>query len=131
MKKSGLLIWAFLRLPILAGGLYLFRFQIIAIIEEQFGLGSDAIFAVYSASTFSTRLLLYFVCVPVLVCGYGLLNKWMGAGPAAYLLSLAGAFIAIYISFAYLLLTPDTFWRTLPVAYVSTVRNLFRVEYVP
>ncbi|WKZ34817.1 MAG: hypothetical protein QY332_14450 [Anaerolineales bacterium] len=124
MKRTGVIAWAVLRLPLLAGGLYLFRFQVAAWIEDQFGLGNATIFAVYTASTFATRLLLYFVCVLGLTCLFGLLNKWLGTGSGAYLLFVAGASAAIYISLSYLLLIPDALWRTLPLAALLALNTL-------
>lgn len=75
MKKSGLTIWVLLRLPILAAGMYLFRFQIATFVDDAFGLGTAIDFAVFSASTFWTRFLIYLACVIALVSGAWLVKK--------------------------------------------------------
>ena len=69
MKKTGLIIWALLRLPILAAGLYFFRSEIIFLIDESIGLAKAIDFAVYSDSTIGTRLMLFFGCVILLGAG--------------------------------------------------------------
>lgn len=124
MKKSGLAAWALLRLPILAAGLYVFRFQIAAFIEESYGLGTAMDFAVFSASTFSTRFLLYLACVIALALGIWLAKKWMASEFWSYLLLLIGAFIFIYFSFVFLLLTPTPLIKTSMVTIILALNTL-------
>src|SRR3989304_931630 len=100
MKKSGLTIWVLLRLPILAAAMYLFRFQIATFIDDAFGSGTVIDFAVFSASTFWTRLLIYLVGVIALVSGTWLLKKWGASDFWGYFLILVGAFSAIRVFFA-------------------------------
>lgn len=124
MKKTGLVIWALLRLPMIAAGVYLFRFPIAAFIEEKYGLGAAMDFAVYSASTFGTRLLLYLACVITLGLGIWLAKKWMPSELWSYILSLLGAFIVVYFSFVFLLLASDALLKTSFVVLILAVNTL-------
>ena len=124
MKKTGLVIWASLRLPIFAAGVYLFRFPIAAFIEEKYGLGAAMDFAVYSASTFGTRLMLYLACVAALGLGIWLAKKWITSELWSYILSLFGAFIIVYFSFAFLLLAFAALLKTSIVVLILAVNTL-------
>ena len=124
MKKPGLTIWVYLRLPILAAGLYLFRFQIAAFIEKYFGLGTAVDFAVFSASTFWTRFLVYLACVIALASGTWFVKKWAASDFWSYILLLVGAFSAIYFSFAFLLLTASPLLKTTLVTLILAANTL-------
>jgi DNA-binding beta-propeller fold protein YncE len=124
MKKTVLIIWALLRLPLLAAGLYLFRFQIAAFIEDNYGLGVAMDFAVYSASTFGTRLIIYSTCVIALAFGYWLIKKRLPNEFPGYVLLLAGSFIVAYFSFAFLLLTSDALKKSFVVVLILAANTL-------
>lgn len=124
MKRSGLLIWAFLRLPILAGGLYLFRFQIFTFVKDNYNLGTIIDFAVFSASTFWTRFILYFACALALAFGYWLVKKWAISELFSYSVFLIGAFIAIYFSFEFLLSAPSPLLKTFVVTLILAANTL-------
>ncbi|MBI3150623.1 MAG: hypothetical protein HYZ21_00675 [Chloroflexi bacterium] len=121
MKKSGLVIWAFLRLPMLAAGVYLFRFPLAAFIEKNYGLGTAMDFAVFSASTFGTRFLLSIVCGIALGLGIWLIKKWVNSELWSYIVSLLGAFIAVYLSFTFLLLASDALLKTFIVVLILAI----------
>ncbi|MBI5824266.1 MAG: hypothetical protein HZB18_09585 [Chloroflexi bacterium] len=124
VKKTGLVIWALLRLPMIAAGAYLFRFSIAAFIEEKYGLGAAMDFAVYSASTFGTRFLLYVVCATMPGFGIWLAKKWMASELWGYVVSLFGAFIFVYFSFAFLLLSSDALLKTSLVVLILAINTL-------
>ncbi|MHB8777655.1 MAG: YncE family protein [Anaerolineales bacterium] len=124
MKKSGLTIWVLLRLPILAAGLYLFRFQIATVIDDAFGLGTAIDFVVFSASTFWTRFIIYLACVSALTLGTWLVKKWMSPELLSYILLLTGAFIAIYFSFVFIFLTPNPLIKTSVVTIILAVNTI-------
>ncbi len=134
MKKSGLTIWVYLRLPILAAGLYLFRFQIAAFIEKYYGLGTAMEFAVFSASTFWTRFIIYLACVSALTLGTWLVKKWTAPELLSYILLLIGAFIAIYFSFVFIFLTPNPLIKTSVVTIILAVNTMpekWLTEWMP
>jgi len=124
MKKSGLTIWVLLRLPILAAGMYLFRFQIATFVDDAFGSGTAIDFAVFSASTFWTRFLIYLTCVIALVSGAWLVKKWVASDFWGYTLILVGAFSVIYFSFAFLLLTTNPLLKTSLVTLILAANTL-------
>ncbi len=124
MKKTGLIIWALLRLPILAAGLYFFRSEIIFLIDESIGLAKAIDFAVYSASTIGTRLMLFLGCVILLGAGFWLAGKWIASSIWRYLFLLGWAFSAIYISFAVFLLIPNPLINTWVVTLILAVNTL-------
>jgi DNA-binding beta-propeller fold protein YncE len=124
MKRPALIIWALLRLPLLAAGLYLFRFQVAAFIEDNYGLGTAMDFVVYSASTFGTRLIIYSTCVIALAFGYWLIKKWLPNEFPSHILFLAGAFIVIYSSFAFLLLTSDALKKSFVIVLILATNTL-------
>lgn len=124
MKKSGLIIWSLLRLPILAAGLYLFRNPISEFVKARIELRYIIDFAVYSANTFETRFELYLACVIALAFGYWLVKKWIVSESSAYLLTLVGMLPVIYISFQFLLVTPNAPGRTLIVLLILAVNTL-------
>ena len=124
MKKSVLFIWAILRLPFLAAGLYLFRFPIAAFVEENYGLGAAMDFTVYTASTLGTRLTIYFAFVATLALGFWLVKKWITSEVLSYLLLLIGSFLTIYFSSMFLLLTPNPFTRTFVIVLILAINTL-------
>lgn len=129
MKRSALTLWALLRLPILAAGLYLFRSQIAVLIEKYFNLGTVIEFAVYSASTFGTRFMLYSICAVTLAFGYWLVKKWAASEFWGYVFFLIAAFAVIYFSFTFLLLTPTPLIRTFFVTSILAV-NIIPMEWL-
>lgn len=124
MKKSSLIIWSLLRLPILAAGLYLFRDPISNFVKAHIELRYIIDFAVYSANTFETRFELYLVSVIAIVFGYWLVKKWAASEASGYLVTLAGMLLVIYISFQFLLVTPNSLGRTLIVFSILAVNTM-------
>lgn len=124
MKKTGLILWAAIRLPLLALALYLMRDKVIVFIDDQFGLGEAIDFFVYTAGTFSTRLLLYLACVLGLGIGYWLSQKIVSNAVLRYVLFLSGAFLVIFLSFHFLLLTPNAFARTFIATIILAANSL-------
>lgn len=124
MKRPALIIWALLRLPLLAAGLYLFRFQIAVFIEDNYSLGAAMDFAVYSASTFGTRLIIYSTCVIALAFAYWLIKKWLPNEFPSHTLFLACAFIVVYSSFAFFLLTSGALKKSLVVVLILATNTL-------
>lgn len=129
MKKTGLIIWSLLRLPILAAGLYLFRNPISSFITARIELRTIIDFAVYSANTLETRLELYLVFVLALAIGYWVVKKWIVSPLAAYLISLAGMSAIVFISFQFLLLTPNSLGRALFVIVLLAL-NTMPIEWL-
>lgn len=120
MKRTLTLGWGLLRLPLLGLGMYLFRFQIAAFIENTFELWRVMDMAVYFASTFITRLLAY--AGLVLALGFGF---WLGEKfkmPRA--LILAGAFAGIFSSFAYLFKTGEPLTRAIAAVALLAANTL-------
>jgi len=124
MKKSSLMIWSLLRLPIFAAGLYLFRDVISEFIKARIDLRTIIDFAVYSANTFETRFYLYLAAVFGLTLGYWLVKKWMASEVHGYFIMLAGTLAVIYASFQFVLLTPNTLDRTLIVVALLAINTL-------
>lgn len=124
MKKTGLLIWSLLRLPILAAGLYLFRNPISDFVKAHIELRYIIDFAVYSANTFETRFELYLVCVAAMGFGYWLIKKWVSSEVWSYLLTLAVMLLSVYASFQFLLLVPNAAVRILIVFFLLAVNTL-------
>jgi hypothetical protein len=115
MRRRLTLAWGLLRLPLLGMGLYLFRFQIAELIENTFELWRVMDAAVYSASTFSTRMLVYAAFVLALGGAFRLAGRLNISAGARYGLMLVAAFAGIYISFVYLFKTSDSLARAAAV----------------
>lgn len=111
IKQKWIFAWAVLRLPLLALVTYLFRFQIAEALERTVELWRVMDLAVYSASTASTRILLYLGCVLVLGLGLWLTGKLPVSPSIRYVVSTAGAFAGIVIAFIYLFKTGDALAR--------------------
>ncbi len=124
MKKTSLIIWTLIRLPILAAGLYLFRNPISDFVKVRIELRYIIDFAVYSANTFETRFELYLVAVIAMAVGYWLVKKWVASEVWGYLLTLAGMLLVIFVSFRFLLVTPNAAGRTLMVFVLLAVNTL-------
>ncbi len=118
MKKTGLILWAVIRLPLLALALYLMRDDIITFIDDRFGLGEAIEFVVYTAGTFSTRLLLYLACALGLGIGYWLTQKLIPNALLRFVLFLFGAFSIVFVSFNFFLLTSGSLSRALLVTII-------------
>lgn len=124
MKKTVLLIWVFVRLPMLAAGLYLLRFQIATLIEEYIGLGRAVNYAVFYTSTFSTRFIIYLVCVIILALTTWLVKKWETPELSGYNFLLTGIFIALYFLFAILLSTSISPLKIFIATFILAVNTL-------
>ena len=124
MKKHGLIIWSILRLPILAAGLYLFWRPLFEFVKARIELRTIIDFAVYSANTFETRFDLYLITVISMALGYWLVKQWLTSDVRGYFLMLAGMLAVIFISFQFLLLTPNAAGRTLIVFLVLAVNSM-------
>lgn len=120
-----MLAWGFLRLPLLGVGLYLFRFQVAELVERTFELWRVMDAAVYFASTFSTRMLVYAGLVLALGFGFWLAGKIRVNARVRYALILSGAFVAIFHSFSYLFKTAD------PLARAAAVTVLLAANTIP
>jgi hypothetical protein len=125
MKPSLTLAWGLLRLPLLGLGLYLLRFQIAELIENTFELWRVMNAAVYFASTFSTRMLVYAGFVLALGFGFWLAGKIKMNTGLRHALTLAVAFVAIFHSFSYL------FKVTEPLARAIAVSALLAANTIP
>ena len=123
MKKTILFIWIFLRLPILAAGLYLFRNNLANLIETYFNLAEVIEAAIYIVSTIWTRLILYLICVGGLITVYKL-TTWIKSRSKSYILFLLLSSICIFISFEYLLKTPASITRTGVVIFLLAINTL-------
>lgn len=124
MKRTGLILWTFIRLPILAAGLYLFRNPISEFVKAHIELRYIIDFAVYSANTFETRFELYLVTVAAMAFGYWLIKKWTASEGWGYILALGGMAIIFYISFKYLLITSNAAERSLVVLAILALNTL-------
>lgn len=125
MKRILTTAWGLLRLPLLALGLYLFRFRIAEWIESAVELWRVMDVAVYLASTFSTRLLVY----AALVSGLGFF-VWLTGKPnipsgMRYILAAGAGFAGAYLSFACFFKTTD------PLARAAAVTMLFAANIMP
>ncbi|MDP1548496.1 MAG: hypothetical protein Q8L87_20985 [Anaerolineales bacterium] len=129
MKRTSLIAWTILRLPLLGLMLYLFRFQIAEFIERSVGLDSVMDFAVYSASTLSTRIFLYAGGVAMLWLGAWLAGKLTKSDGAKYSLSIAAAFLVVYISFLLLFLAPNALTRTAIITVIFAA-NILPYEWL-
>jgi hypothetical protein len=124
MKRTSLIAWAILRLPILGLVVYGIRFQIAEFIENSVGLDAVMDFAVYSASTFSTRILLYTGGAVILWLSFWLAGRRTKSHKAAYFLFLAAAFLVIYISFQFLLIVPNALLRSLFITIILAMNTV-------
>lgn len=124
MKRSTLLVWTFLRLPLLAAGLYLLRTPILDFLKTQIELRDLIDFAIYSANTLETRLELFTAAACALGFGYWLIKRWMASEAQGYILFLTGSLASVFISFRYLLLTPHSGLRTGIVAVILALNTL-------
>jgi hypothetical protein len=124
MKRTSLIAWAILRLPILGLIVYGIRFQIAEFIENSVGLDAVMDFAVYSASTFSTRILLYTGGAVILWLSFWLAGRRTKSHKAAYFLFLAAAFLVIYISFQFLLIVPNALLRSLFITIILAMNTV-------
>jgi len=124
MKRTSLIAWVILRLPILGLILYGIRFQIAEFIENSVGLDAVMDFAVYSASTFSTRMLLYAGGAVILWLSFWLTGRLTKSHKAAYFLFLAAAFLVIYISFQFLLIVPNALLRSIFITIILAINTL-------
>ncbi|MBE0672459.1 MAG: hypothetical protein IH588_17930 [Anaerolineales bacterium] len=129
MKKSAITLWLFFRLPLFAAGLYLFRDAISEFVNEHIKPQYLIDFAVYSANTFETRFELYLVTVISMALGYWLVKKWITSDVRGYFLVLAGMLALIFISFQFLLLTPNPVVRTL-IVFVLLAVNTMPMEWL-
>lgn len=124
MKRTSLIAWVILRLPVLALGLYAVRFQVAEFIENSVGLEAVMEFAVYSASTFPTRMLLSAGGAFILWLSFWLAGRLTKSGKAAYFLFITLAFLIIHISFQFLLIMPDALLRSLFILIILAMNTL-------
>ncbi len=125
LKRDWVLPWAAFRLPLFALVAYLFRYQLVGFYESTFGFLGRMDFIVFTISTLSTRLLLYFILILGLGLGFWLVKKLVSlSNTVRYLISLAGAFLVIYISYTYLFQMTDAFARTTAVTALLALNTL-------
>lgn len=101
MKKIGLLLWVFLRLPMLLAGLYLFRAEIAIWIERHFNLALVIESIVYLISTAWIRLLLIGFTAAVLIAIYLIVKKWLENVSKQYaiFILLSSVLYAVFLKF--------------------------------
>jgi len=112
MKKTGLITWALLRLPILAAGLYLCRSQLSLLIEKYFNLGQLIEFLVY---VYSTAWLRAWLCIPyliLLIFALMLIRKWVTRDFLGYVLFLCGSLALADFSLSYIFKASDALLRS-------------------
>lgn len=124
MIRTFTIVWGLLRLPLLGLGLYLYRFQVAAWIESAFDLWRVMDAAVYLASTFSTRLLVY--AALALALGFWVWLAGKSAIPAGmrHMLAMTAAFAGIYLSFAYVFKTTDPLARSAAVTILLAANTM-------
>ena len=124
MKITVRSIWACLRLPILAAGLYLFRDHISIWIEKYFNLAEVIEGVVYLISTASTRFILYSICVAGLWAAHKLTSRAIKSETGHYALFILISFTVFFILFENLLKTPQPLARTLIAVTLLAVNTL-------
>ncbi|MBL8050113.1 MAG: hypothetical protein JNM46_02740 [Anaerolineales bacterium] len=101
MKKTSLILWVFLRLPILLAGLYLFRAELAVWIERHFNLALVIESLIYLISTAWIRLLLIGFTAIVLIVIYLMIKKWLGNIGNPYPIFVLSSFVlfAVFLTF--------------------------------
>lgn len=101
MKKKVLILWVFVRLPILLAGLYLFRESILILLEKYFNLALIYESIVYIVSTAWIRALLFIPTAITLIGIYIALKKRLTT--YSWVSFLCIAYVLFVIIFEYLL----------------------------
>lgn len=129
LKREWVFAWAVVRLPLLVLAAYLFRYQIVEWFEGSIGFTGRMDFFVFTASTFTTRFLLYLISAVGLGFWFWLLGRLNISAGIRYLLFLAGTFAGIYLSLVHLFLVEDAFVRT-TIALALLALNTFPHEWL-
>lgn len=124
MKRATLIAWTVLRLPMLALVLYLARYSLLDLWEKTIGLEHTVGYAVYFLSTFQTRVLLYLGGAAAL--GVILMSSTMLAGTekGGFVLRVAGVFLVVLVSSAYLFIVSNALPRALIVTALFALNAL-------
>jgi hypothetical protein len=124
MKRATLIAWTVLRLPMLALVLYLARFSLLDLWEQTLGLEHTAAYAVYLLSTFQTRILLYLGGAAALGIILMASTRLAQNDKGGYVLRVAGVFLLVLVSSAYLLIVSNALPRALIVAALFALNAL-------
>lgn len=128
MKPNFLNAWVLFRLPLLGGIIYFFRFQITKLIENAVGLEKISNFAVYSASTFPVRMILFMGSTVTLGLLTWLTNRVNLPTGRKHILNVGIAFVFIFICFKFLLLVSDDILLRTLIAIAFLAFNVFPYE---
>jgi len=124
LKREWIFSWAALRLPFLGLVLFLLRYQLLAWFEGMIGFMGRMDFFVFTISTISTRLLLFLFFAIAIGFWFWLIGKLNVSTGLKYVLSLAGTFIGIYLSFSYLFLVQNALPSTAIIMALIAVNTL-------
>lgn len=124
LKREWVFSWVVLRLPLLGLVLFFLRYQLVELFESMIGFMGRMDFFVFTASTFTTRFLLYLVSAIGLGLWFWLLERSKISPRVQYVVFLAGAFIGIYFSFVYLFLVENAINKTVAIIVLLALNTL-------
>jgi len=124
LNRKWVFLWAAVRLPLLALGIYLLQYQFLNLFEWVVNYLGNVDFLVFVASTSTTRLMLAFIFFSGLAFWYWLAGKLNLSLSLQYAAALTGACLGIYASFLYLLRIPDATIETLFLVALLALNTL-------
>ncbi|MCB9144354.1 MAG: WD40 repeat domain-containing protein [Anaerolineales bacterium] len=124
-NKKWILLWAAIRLPVLAITAYIFRYSLISWIENTFSFFGSMLFLVFTVSTLPARLAVLFIAATGFSVFYLILEKISVSPFVKYFIFLIGIFAGVYFSFTYLFLVPSA------ISKAALITVLFALNAMP